>query len=76
MSALFNIIKNFGKKTSSTISSVKIKKNLAGRRADQDAIVKGVDKHLKSSDSTSSTIKKKFTKKVSAIHDKIEKKGK
>jgi len=76
MSALFNIIKNFGKKTSSTISSVKIKKNLAGRRADQDAIVKGVDKHLKSSSPTSSAIKKKFTKKASDIHDKFQKKGK
>ena len=61
-------------KTSSTISSVKIKKNLTGRRTDRDAVVKGVDKHLPSSDSKSSVIKKKYTDKTSAIYDKIDKK--
>ena len=76
MSALFNILKFGKKKISNTISSVKTAKNLKGRRADQDAIIKGVDKHLPSSDSKSSAIKKKFTKKASDIHDKFEKKGK
>ena len=68
------ILLNKGKKTSSTISSVKTAKNLAGRRKDRDAVVAGVDKHLKSSDPTSSKIKKEFTKKTSAIYDKIDKK--
>ena len=73
----FNALKNIitgGKKTSPTISSVKIKKNLFKRRKDRDAIVKGVDKHLKSSDPKSSPIKKKYTKQASDIHDKYEKK--
>ena len=70
----FSFLKNLSKgKTSPTISSVKIKKNLFKRRKDRDAIVKGVDKHLKSSDPTSSEIKKKYTDKASAIHDKYEK---
>jgi len=72
----FNSLKNFvtgGNKTSPTISSVKIKKNLTGRRTDRDSIIKGVDKHLKSSDPKSSPIKKKYTEKASAIHDKYEK---
>ena len=49
----YNTLKNIitgGNKTSPTISSVKIKKNLTGRRTDRDSIIKGVDKHLKSSD--------------------------
>ena len=61
-------------KPSPVISSVKIKKNLTGRRTDRDAVVKGVDKHLPSSDSKSSVIKKKYTDKTSAIYDKIDKK--
>ena len=70
----FSFLKNMGKsKTSPTISSVKIKKNLTGRRTDRDSIIKGVDKHLKSSDPKSSPIKKKYTDKASAIHDKYEK---
>ena len=73
----FSFLKNLSKgKTSPTISSVKIKKNLTGRRTDRDSIIKGVDKHLKSSDPTSSEIKRKFTKKASTIYDKYEKKGK
>ena len=64
------------KKTSPTIKSVKIKKNLTGRRKDRDDVVKGVDKHLSSSDPKSSVIKKKYTDKTSAIHDKIDKKKK
>ena len=63
-----------GKKVYDTIKSVKIKKNLTGRRKDRDAVVKGVDKHLPSSDSKSSVIKKKYTDKTSAIYDKIDKK--
>ena len=72
-----NFIKNLvsGSKTSPTISSVTLSKNLAKRRADQDSIVAGVDKHLKSSDTASSKIKKKFTKQASSIHDKYEKKA-
>ena len=73
----YNTIKNIitgGNKTSPTISSVKIKKNLTGRRKDRDDVVKGVDKHLSSSDPKSSVIKKKYTDKTSAIHDKIDKK--
>ena len=67
----FSFLKNISKgKTSPTISSVKIKKNLTGRRTDRDSIIKGVDKHLKSSDPKSSKIKKEFTKKVSDIYDK------
>ena len=62
------------KKTSPTIKSVKIKKNLTGRRKDRDDVVKGVDKHLSSSDPKSSVIKKKYTDKTSAIYDKIDKK--
>ena len=71
-----NFIKNLvsGSKTSPTISSVTLSKNLAKRRADQDSIVAGVDKHLPSSDSKSSKIKKKYTKKASSIHDKYENK--
>ena len=65
--------KYFGKK-SKDITSVNIAKNLTGRRKDRDAVVAGVDKHLKSSDPTSSKIKKEFTKKTSAIYDKIDKK--
>jgi len=61
-------------KPSPVISSVKIKKNLTGRRTDRDAVVKGVDKHLDSSDPKSSVIKKKYTDKTSAIYDKIDKK--
>ncbi len=60
----------FKPKPSPVISSVKIKKNLTGRRTDRDAVVKGVDKHLSSSDPKSSVIKKKYTDKTSAIHDK------
>ena len=56
------------------LDKLKIKKNLTGRRTDRDAVVKGVDKHLPSSDSKSSVIKKKYTDKTSAIHDKIDKK--
>ena len=52
------------------INKLKIKKNLTGRRKDRDGVVAGVDKHLKSSDATSSKIKKEFTKKVSDIYDK------
>ena len=72
-----NFIKNLvsGSKTSPTISSVTLSKNLAKRRGDQDSIVAGVDKHLKSSDTASSKIKKKFTKQASSIHDKYEKKA-
>ena len=73
----YNTLKNIitgGNKTSPTISSVKIKKNLTGRRTDRDAVVKGVDKHLDSSDPKSSVIKKKYTDKTSAIYDKIDKK--
>ena len=56
------------------ISSVKPAKNLKGRRTDRDAVVKGVDKHLDSSDPKSSVIKKKYTDKTSAIYDKLDKK--
>ena len=71
----FSFLKNMGKsKTSPTISSVKIKKNLTGRRTDRDAVVKGVDKHLPSSHPKSSPLKKKYTDKTSAIYDKIDKK--
>ena len=56
------------------LDRLKIKKNLTGRRTDRDAVVKGVDKHLDSSDSKSSVIKKKYTDKTSAIYDKIDKK--
>ena len=66
--------KLFKPKKSPVISSVKIKKNLTGRRTDRDAVVKGVDKHLPSSDSKSSVIKKKYTDKTSAIYDKLDKK--
>jgi len=52
------------------IDRLKVGKNLTGRRTDRDAVVAGVDKHLKSSDSKSSKIKKEFTKKVSDIYDK------
>ena len=70
----FSFLKNISKgKTSPTISSVKIKKNLTGRRTDRDSIIKGVDKHLKSSNPKSSPIKKKYTDRASAIHDKYEK---
>ena len=51
------------------INKLKIKKNLTGRRKDRDGVVAGVDKHLKSSDATSSKIKKEFTKKVSDVYD-------
>ena len=66
--------KIFKPKPSPVISSVKISKNLTGRRTDRDSIIKGVDKHLKSSDPKSSPIKKKYTKQASDIHDKYEKK--
>jgi len=66
--------KIFKPKPSPVISSVKPAKNLTGRRTDRDAVVKGVDKHLPSSDSKSSVIKKKYTDKTSAIYDKIDKK--
>jgi len=56
------------------ISSVKPAENLKGRRTDRDAVVKGVDKHLDSSDPKSSVIKKKYTDKTSAIYDKLDKK--
>ena len=56
------------------INSVEIKPNLTGRRKDRDDIVKGVDKHLDSSDPKSSKIKKKYTDKASAIYDKLDKK--
>ena len=56
------------------LDRLKIKKNLTGRRKDRDDVVKGVDKHLPSSDSKSSVIKKKYTDKTSAIYDKIDKK--
>tara|TARA_R110002033_G_scaffold92343_1_gene141781 strand:- start:100 stop:360 length:261 start_codon:yes stop_codon:yes gene_type:complete len=56
------------------LDRLKIKKNLTSRRKDRDDVVKGVDKHLPSSDSKSSVIKKKYTDKTSAIHDKIDKK--
>jgi len=52
------------------INRLKVKKDLKGRRTDRDAVVAGVDKHLPSSDSKSSKIKKEFTKKVSDIYDK------
>ena len=52
------------------INKLKIKKNLTGRRKDRDGVVAGVDKYLKSSDPTSSKIKKEFTKKVSDVYDK------
>ena len=52
------------------IDKLKVKKDLKGRRTDRDAVVAGVDKHLKSSDATSSKIKKEFTKKVSDVYDK------
>ena len=68
------ISKLFKPKKSKDITSVNIAKNLTGRRKDRDAVVAGVDKHLKSSDPTSSKIKKEFTKKTSAIYDKIDKK--
>ena len=66
--------KLFKPKKSPVISSVKPAKNLTGRRKDRDAIVKGVDKHLPSSDPKSSPIKKKYTDKASAIYDKLDKK--
>jgi len=69
----FGMLGKSGKKTSPTISSVKIKKNLTGRRKDRDDIVKGVDKHLGSSDPKSSVIKKKYTDRVSKLNDKLEK---
>ena len=73
--ALSKLIKPKQKTTGTgAINSVKIKKNLTGRRKDRDDIVKGVDKHLPSSDSKSSVIKKKYTDKTSAIYDKIDKK--
>ena len=56
------------------LDRLKIKKNLTGRRKDRDDVVKGVDKHLSSSDPKSSVIKKKYTDKTSAIYDKIDKK--
>ena len=56
--------------THPVIDRLKLKKNLTGRRKDRDGVVAGVDKHLKSSDATSSKIKKEFTKKVSDIYDK------
>ena len=70
------LLKSSKQKTTGTgaINSVKIKKNLTGRRKDRDDIVKGVDKHLPSSDSKSSVIKKKYTDKASAIYDKLDKK--
>ena len=71
-------VKNFFKgksKISPTINSVDIKKNLTGRRTDRDSIIKGVDKHLESSNPKSSKIKKKYTDKTSAIYDKYEKKA-
>ena len=75
--AFLEYLKSLGKqKTTGTgaIDSVKPAKNLTGRRKDRDAVVKGVDKHLDSSDSKSSVIKKKYTDKTSAIYDKIDKK--
>ena len=66
--------KIFKPKSSPVISSVKPAKNLTGRRKDRDDIVKGVDKHLDSSDPKSSKIKKKYTDKASAIYDKLDKK--
>ena len=70
------LLKSSKQKTTGTgaINSVKIKKNLTGRRKDRDAVVKGVDKHLDSSDPKSSVIKKKYTDKASAIYDKLDKK--
>ena len=56
--------------THPVIDRLKVGKNLTGRRTDRDAVVAGVDKHLKSSDATSSKIKKEFTKKVSDVYDK------
>ena len=56
--------------THPVIDRLKVKKNLTDRRADRDSVVAGVDKHLKSSDTKSSKIKKEFTKKVSDIYDK------
>jgi len=60
--------------THPVLDRLKIKKNLTGRRTDRDSIIKGVDKHLKSSDPKSSPIKKKYTDKASAIYDKLDKK--
>jgi len=49
MSALFNIIKNFGKKKiSNTISSVKVGKRLKEKRDIQDSVVKTKDKVMES----------------------------
>ena len=55
------------------LDRLKIKKNLTGRRKDRDDIIKGVDKHLDSSDPKSSVIKKKYTDRVSKLNDKLEK---
>jgi len=66
--------KLFKPKKSPVISSVKPAKNLTGRRKDRDAIVKGVDKHLESSQPKSTLLKKKYTDKASAIYDKLDKK--
>ena len=67
-------LRGFGRalsKKSGTIKSVKPAKNLTKRRADFEDIVKGVDKHGKSS--KASKIKYDAAKKVSGIHDKYEK---
>ena len=70
------IFKGGEQKTTGTevITKFKPAKNLTGRRKDRDAVVKGVDKHLDSSDPKSSVIKKKYTDKTSAIYDKLNKK--
>ena len=70
------LLKSSKQKTTGTgaINSVKIKKNLTGRRKDRDDIIKGVDKHLDSSDPKSWVIKKKYTDRVSKLNDKLEKK--
>ena len=60
--------------THPVIDRLKIKKNLTTRRKDRDDVVKGVDKHLSSSDPKSSPIKKKYTDRVSSLNDKLDKK--
>ena len=67
----FIVNKIVGKKTSPTITSVGIKKNLTGRRKDFEDIIQSVDKHGKTA--KSSKIKKDAAIKVSNIHTKYEK---
>jgi len=80
MSALFNIVKNFGKKKiSNTISSVKVGKNLKTKRDVQDSVVKTKDKVMESLDTKGKLdvrTKVKLSDTNKAVSKIVDKKGK